>query len=82
MKVGMLWLMPANDKPLAEKISAAAEHYARKYGRAPSLCYCNYGDIKGAPESLIDPAKGLSITIRGSSVILPRHLWIGMEDQS
>ena len=81
MRVGMLWLMPDNQKPLAEKITMAALYYQRKYGQPPTVCYFNNQEAGNAPESLIDETKGLSITLHSSSVILPRHLWIGTEDK-
>lgn len=77
MTTGMLWFDNTNT-PLAQKVAKAAAYYLKKYGRAPELCLVN-------PKVTIDNdtvngSSGGTITIRQSNIVLPGHLWIGVEE--
>lgn len=70
METFMLWY-DASNKPLSEKVKAAAHFYRKKYGRMPDLC-------------LVHPSEGAavvdSITVRPWRGALPHHLCIGVDE--
>lgn len=77
MTSGMLWWCGSKGD-LAAKIKAAAAYYKKKYGRAPELCLINPNvDISGIGTfgGDVNP-----ITVRHSKIVLPGHLWIGVEE--
>ena len=76
MTIGML-LFDNSSLALAAKIRKAADYYQKKYGRAPELCLINPNvDISGIGSSGdVNP-----ITVRHSKIVLPGHLWIGVEE--
>jgi hypothetical protein len=74
MFTGMLWF--DNSKiTLAEKIAKAVEYYKKKYNRTPDLCLVH-------PSMLEERQTEVNkITVRSYRVVLPGHIWIGMEDR-
>jgi hypothetical protein len=79
MTTGMLWFNNS-DVPLAQKVAEAAAFHLQKYGRAPDLCLVNPSMLtKDDPDS-INGANGGTISIRPNRIVLPGHLWIGVEE--
>mgnify|MGYP001586358881 CR=1 FL=1 len=74
MNTGMLWFDNDPKRSLPDKLSRAAEHYQRKYGRAPDLCYVSAG---AAPEAQ-ERVNGL--LVKTSKTVLPNHFWIGVKE--
>jgi hypothetical protein len=75
MNFGMMWFDNDPKTSLLTKVERAAEYYRTKYGHAPNLCLVNPGSM---PEKI--PA-GSRISIRPQSIILPGHLWIGLDEK-
>jgi hypothetical protein len=74
MLTGMLWF--DNSKiALAEKIAKAVEYYHKKYGRTPDLCLVHPSMLE-ANQTEVN-----KINVRPYRVVLPGHIWIGMEDK-
>lgn len=75
MDIGMMWFDNDPKTDLTAKIERAAEFYKSKYGRIPTLCLVN-------PKSLTE---GMSISgniaVRSQTMVLPGHLWIGLEEK-
>lgn len=71
---GMLWL-DTGDRPVAEKIAAAAAYYRRKYGE-PRVCYVPLG---AAPPDLhmVD-----GVVVRQVGWMPAGHFWVGEEEES
>lgn len=70
MKVGMLWFDNDPKADLAEKVKRAAEYYAKKYGRQPTLC-------------VVHPSMKANGSQAGMEIKMDRkmprnHLWMGI----
>lgn len=76
MKTGMLWF-DNSQFTLKQKLQTAIEHYEKKYGRKPDLCFVHPSmlDNNQVPE-----IKGLNV--RPYRPVLPGHIWIGIEDKN
>lgn len=70
MTIGMLWYDNSN-RPLADKVLAAADYYRKKYGRTPDCAYVN-------PRETLSPIPGIELSV--SRQVLPHHIWIGVKD--
>jgi hypothetical protein len=83
MNSGMLWFDNDPKTALTVKIEKAADHYRHKYGRDPDLCLIHPSALEnpanqgGTSESL----KTGKVTVRPYRLVLPGHLWIGVEDK-
>jgi len=77
MTSGMMW-HDNSSTPLAQKVAKAAAYYLKKYGHAPELCLVN--PSMKIDSDTVNSASGNSITIRQSKIVLPDHLWIGVEE--
>lgn len=73
MKVGMMWYDGGVDG-LAQRVNRAATYYQEKYGGRPNVCYVH---PSGAEEG--NPAGVEAIRVRPSELVLPGHLWVGVE---
>jgi len=74
MHTGLLWFDNSQTK-LVMKIQNAADYYCKKYGRNPTLCLVH--------PSLLENEKATDIsglTVRPYHMVLPGHIWIGIED--
>lgn len=73
LTVGMLWYMgPANTRPgIEESIIQAAEFYAAKHGRAPTIVHVNPRDSEHVPLAVGRIAVNTDRTIQRG------HLWLG-----
>ncbi len=74
MDIGMLWF-DDSARPLHEKVQRAADYYAQKYGRVPTLCLVHPNSLQGAPRLVA------GVEIRGARTVMPNHLWIGVEEK-
>ncbi|TAK13178.1 MAG: hypothetical protein EPO32_05990 [Anaerolineae bacterium] len=73
MDTGMLWFDNDPKVELDAKITRAADYYRKKFGQAPNLCLVN-------PAMLPKEKQGKGkIEIRPSAIILPNHMWIGVD---
>jgi hypothetical protein len=75
MFIGMLWFDNDPATALAAKVQRAAEYYRKKYGLAPDICMVNPAML---PEVSLQSE---GVTVRASRVILPGHLWIGVQEK-
>jgi hypothetical protein len=75
MDVGMMWFDNDPKTALKAKIERAAEYYRTKYGRTQNVCLVN---PKSMPENM--PETG-NIAVRSQRMVLPGHLWIGLEEK-
>ena len=80
MRQGMLWFDNDSKLSLSEIVERAASYYFRKYGRAPDLCLLNPAMFNEMPLDEVRVSTG-KITLRPMRTILPRHLWIGLNDK-
>lgn len=75
MNSGMLWFDNDKKTELPDKVIKAAAYYKKKYGQNPNLCFVHPSMLtKKSPKSE-------KVTIKSSDVILPHHLWIGVNDK-
>lgn len=74
MDIGMLWF-DDSARPLHEKVERAADYYAQKYGRLPTLCLVHPNSLEGAPR-LVG-----GVELRGARTVMPNHLWIGVDEK-
>jgi hypothetical protein len=72
MDIGMLWF-DNTQRPLAEKVARAAEHYAAKYGATPTVCFVNPRTLNGGPET------AAGVHLRTARNIMVDHFWIGVD---
>jgi len=73
MKVGMMWYDGGVDG-LAQRVHRAATYYQEKYGGRPNVCFVH---PSGAEEG--DTSGLEAIRVRPSNLVLPGHLWVGVE---
>lgn len=73
MKIGMLWL-DTSDAPLLVKLQKAVEYYTKKYGRRPEICEVH--------PTMFEKVELERITVSPRKYILPKHIWVGIEDQN
>ena len=74
MNTGMLWFDNDPKSNLLSKIERAAEYYQKKYGVSPNLCYLHPSMIN------TESVKSNRIDIRPNQLVLPNHLWIGLQE--
>jgi len=74
MNVGMLWFDNDPKRSFDDKVSRAAEHYRRKYGRPPDVCFVH----PTSAQKVKDRAAGL--LVKTSKTVLPNHFWIGVRE--
>ena len=76
MTIGMLWMDNDKKTTLAEKIARAADHYRRKYGALPTVCFVH-------PKMLSSGQSGpYYIALKASKTVPPGHFWLGVEEQA
>lgn len=74
MNTGMLWFDNDPKSNLQSKIERAAEYYQKKYGVSPNLCYLHPSMMS------TEAVKSNRIDIRPNQMVLPNHLWIGLQE--
>jgi hypothetical protein len=72
MDIGMLWF-DDTQRPLAEKVARAAQHYAAKYGATPTVCFVNPRTLNGGPET------AAGVQLRAARNVMVDHFWIGVD---
>jgi hypothetical protein len=73
MEEGLLWFDNDAKRDLAQKVGRAAQHYRRKFGRPPNVCYVH-------PSLLTDGAQRIDgVHVAALPSILRHHFWIGEE---
>ena len=72
MKIGMLWIDADSKKSFTEKCNRAIEYYTEKYGKKPTM-------IMVHPSTIIESLP--EVEIKKSRSVLPKHFWVGIEDQ-
>ncbi|HIP95785.1 MAG TPA: hypothetical protein EYH32_01050 [Anaerolineae bacterium] len=77
MKVGWMWFDSDPQKTFEEKVRLAAKRYREKFGRSPTVCYVNNGQVNGQREIHCG-----TVHIIGAHNILPHHFWLGIADVS
>ena len=75
MRTGLLWFDDSKTRTLEEKVQRAKEHYAAKYYVEPDRAFVHPSTLGDKEELVIN-----GVTIKGSNLILPNHIWIGISD--
>lgn len=75
MDTGLLWYEPSTKLTLAEKVQAAVDFYAAKYGQRPTECHVHYTML---PESTPKVLAGCRMC--ASRAVLRNHFWLGVSD--
>ena len=73
MKVGMMWY-DGGGEGLAQRVLRAVNYYRDKYGGQPNVCFVHPSGAEGGELQEMD-----SIRVRPSELVLPGHLWVGIE---
>lgn len=81
MNVGMLWFDNDKRTALTAKVERAADYYRQKYGLVPDLCLVHPSMLVGPRTELVEGRAG-KVALRSNRLILPGHLWIGVEDKN
>jgi hypothetical protein len=71
----MLWYDNTPQMELKIRIEKAANYYRIKYRRDPTLCLVHPDSLSG---SQLQCGR---LTVRANRSVLPRHFWIGVEDE-
>jgi hypothetical protein len=80
MNIGMLWYDNDPRTALTLKVNRAGDYYRQKYGCSPDMCLV-HPSMLGEGPSLVDVREG-KIIVRPNRSILPRYLWIWVEDKN
>ena len=75
MNTGMLWFDNNPKTDLSAKIRQAAAYYQQKYGTKPNLCFVH------PTLASKDPQSPTGILVKTNRLVLPNHLWIGVNEQ-
>lgn len=73
MEIGMLWFDNDKGRDLSAKVARAAEHYERKFGRWPDLCFVHPSQLPGGSAEF----KAGGVAVKASQTVLPYHFWLG-----
>ena len=75
MNIGMLWF-DESQQSLNERVQRAADFYAEKYGKKPTLCMVN--------PAMLEPGNGdfNGIRLQGARTVMPDHFWIGVDESN
>jgi len=76
MDRGMLWFDDNPKTDLATKVGQAAQYYQKKFGQVPNLCLVHPSTLE---QGILEVGR---ITVKAFRPVLPRHLWIGIADNS
>ncbi len=77
MNVGMLWFDNDKNTALSAKVERAARYYRQKYGQSPDLCLVHPSMLG---EDQAEQSQAGRVALRSNRLILPGHLWIGVEE--
>jgi hypothetical protein len=81
MNVGMLWFDNDKGTALTVKVQRAADYYRQKYCETPDLCLVHPSMLAG-PQADVPESRAGKVSLRSNRLILPGHLWIGVEDKN
>jgi hypothetical protein len=73
MDVGLLWFDNDTGTVLSDRVDRAAAHYARKYGRKPSLCFVHPTMLPNGDGKLMAGP----VEVRSAPWVMPNHFFIG-----
>ncbi len=73
MNIGMLWQDGDEKQDLEAKVARAADHYRRKFGQQPDICFVH-------PTLASEPTTKAGVAVRPSRTVMRGLLWIGMKD--
>ncbi len=74
MDIGMLWYDDDRQRQLAEKVARAVEHYRKKYGTPPTVCFVHPSLLPNGPEI------AAGVALRPAKTVLINHFWIGIAE--
>lgn len=74
MKTGLLWFDDTKKRSFDTKLERATQHYKKKHGRAPNVCYVH-------PSCLPDDVPSNGVEILSARDILPHHFWLGIGEK-
>lgn len=74
MVTGMLWFDDSKIS-LKDKVVKAVDYYQKKYLKKPNLVLIHPKILEG------EKVEVEGLTVRANRIVLPGHLWIGMEDK-
>ncbi|MEA3406660.1 MAG: hypothetical protein U9R48_01100 [Chloroflexota bacterium] len=74
MKTGMLWFDDTSKRSFDVKLERAIQHYRKKRGRAPNVCYVH-------PSCLPSNVPSNGIEVLTAKDILPHHFWLGIGER-
>jgi hypothetical protein len=74
MDIGLLWYDDDAQRPLAEKVARAVEHYRAQYGMAPTVCFVNPRMLPARKA----PSLAAGVHLRPSPNVMVNHFWIGI----
>ncbi len=77
MDFGLLWFDNDPRRGLLEKVERAADHYHRKYGHRPNICFVHPSMMREDKEVM----RMDGVEVRPGQAVLPYHLWIGVEEE-
>ena len=83
MLTGFLWYDTNPGTAFSSKLLEADEQYRSKHGRCIEICLINPDMAKqhGIPDDgETFTVNGHDITVRIYKPVLPKHLWVGLED--
>lgn len=80
MTTGLLWFDDDPARTLQDKVRRAADHYRRKHGQQPNLCFVHPAAFEDNGNGQVEKAAG--VEIRPGRSILPHHLWIGVGEDT
>jgi hypothetical protein len=75
IREGLLWFDNDPHRDLSQKVGRAAQHYRRKFGRQPNVCYVHPSLLNGGPRK-VD-----GVQVAGLPSVLKHHFWVGEEER-
>ncbi len=69
----LVWYDNDRKRPLADKVAAAVERYAERFGNEPELVLLN-------PAQAGEQGAIAGIPVRPHPLVSPNHLYVGVED--
>ena len=78
MEAGLLWLDNDSRRGVEDKVKQAANHYQKKYGYKPNVCFVHPSMLVGNGKQ--KPLRIDQVEVRSVRSMLPDHFWLGVED--
>lgn len=80
MTIGLLWFDNDKSSDLSAKVQRASEHYRRRFGRKPELCFINPRMVGTATSEATPVEKVGGVELATSHTILMHHFWLGQRE--